>query len=840
MNNQIKKSDQYWLKPKVVAGFALLLLVSIFSVVITYRGFWELSQSERKLAIPGQKFVYISHLTNALYSQEADLRLFTITNDSLYLKSYKSKSSKINESIRALYLLTEGSYSQRQNISQIENLLKRKEVIVKDLIEINKAQKSDYFFDQAFREIADAASQRKQRLAMAKTTTITNRLKDTVITKNNKGNSFFDAVKRFFVGPEKVDTVSSSVSVTTTVDTLDYGAYVSDSIINRLAEALNTIRTDQKQYLNKVSSKEYELMIRERDILSKIQNLTQLLEKQELAESTRQTVAFRETLNRSVIKLIVLGSFTLILLIILIALIFKDISQGNLYRTQLFEAKQYAERLLKSKEQFLANMSHEIRTPLSAIIGLTRQLVKTTLTPKQDALVGPLSRSADHLLSVINDILDYSKLESGQVKFEQDKFSPSEVVNDAIDLFAVKATEKGLQLLANIDSEVPSHLWGDSFRLKQIIMNLLSNSIRFTQTGSVIVSVSVVRQTDEFARILFTVADTGIGIPKEQHQLIFEEFTQAETGVTRKFGGTGLGLTIVKKLVELQGGEIYLTSKPDEGTIIKITLPFNLQGEEKQVEQNLNIIPEGKKILIIDDDDVNRMIVEEMAKSIGLLADSLASPQNLLEKIESEEYCAILTDLHMPEISGYDVVKMVSEASLSVPVIAITANSMITSPEHFTEHGFSGFLIKPFVETDLQKALSPLIGIPQTVQHHTKKAATPPSRYFDLSDLYRFTGGDPKALKLIIRSFLDNTYVNLNELGKAVKTKKIKDASEIAHKMKSGFSQFKIYHIAALLQKIEELKPNKFKALQLYFERLSQEVKPVLKELRKFFDPEKG
>jgi signal transduction histidine kinase len=253
-----------------------------------------------------------------------------------------------------------------------------------------------------------------------------------VVTLENKDENLFGKIKRFFVGPERVDTVSRSVNIETRLDTIDKGQYVSDSIINNLVKLINGIRTDQRKYQFDLGLKETELLEQDRELMKKIESIVSSLERQELSSSMHQSVLAQDLLNRSIIKILALGSFTFILLLVLLAIIFRDISRSNQYRAQLLEAKQYAERLLRVKEQFLANISHEIRTPLSAVIGLTRQLGKTSLNAKQQEYLSTLSSSADHLLSVINDILDYSKLESGQVRFETAMFDPVSATESVI------------------------------------------------------------------------------------------------------------------------------------------------------------------------------------------------------------------------------------------------------------------------------------------------------------------------------------------------------------------------------------------------------------------------
>lgn len=796
----------------------------------------ELTLTRQGLSQPGQKLAIINAIITEIYGEEADIRTYVLTNDTSYLDKYTSKQKKINSAVRSLERLTTDNPDQHQKVTQVSQLLKSKRDIVNALIELRKNENTDRFYDEAFRQISFAGKSVRESKAVAKTTTITTSQRDTLLTRTVQDKGIFGKIKKFFVGNEVVDTVTTKVKVETQLDTIPSGSYISDSVIHVLAEMLDRIRVEQREYKISLSSKELELLEKDRNIMEKIRSVIGLLEKEELSSSLRQSMDAQTLVGKSTIKVLALGAITIILLILLLAVIFRDISRESQYRVQLFEAKLYAEKLLRVKEQFLASMSHEIRTPLSAIIGITRQLQKSELDDKQQKFVTTLSSSADHLLSVINDILDYSKLESGHVRLENVRFEPEKIFTDVVQFFMPRINEKRLTVLVNIDTSTPGELWGDTFRLRQILMNLLSNAIKFTENGSIIVSVSVLKQTEEFAKLQITVADTGVGIPVEHQSLIFEEFTQVDGGIARKYGGTGLGLTIVKKLTELQGGEVTLTSIPNEGTTVKVVIPYGLQGKPEAVKPTLVDfnIPKNTNILVVDDDEVNRLIVAEMAKSIGLEVDSISNPEMVEESIRQNYYSAILTDIQMPGISGYDIVKIVEKRGIATPVIAITANSTINDPEHFTSMGFSGYLIKPFVEDDLFNALAPLVGVEKRVkaERARKKKSRQGVHHPDLSDIYRFSGGDAQSVRLILTSFLDNTFKNIDDINTHVQARDLPKASAVAHKMKSAYNQFKIYHIAGLLQKIELLDPTKQRAAFAYLNELNRQIKPIIKEIK--------
>jgi CheY-like chemotaxis protein/HPt (histidine-containing phosphotransfer) domain-containing protein len=338
-------------------------------------------------------------------------------------------------------------------------------------------------------------------------------------------------------------------------------------------------------------------------------------------------------------------------------------------------------------------------------------------------------------------------------------------------------------------------------------------------------------------RFVLTVKDTGIGISDELQNQIFEEFSQADPSVTRKYGGTGLGLTIVKRLTEIQGGELSIESKPNIGTSITISIPYKTNGEyvEKRVEISEHLKFEKPfNVLVIDDDDVNRLITEELLKTIGAKVHSTGNPTEAHDLIANNSLDLIFTDIQMPEISGYDIVQSLTKLGISTPVIAMTANSMIDNPNHFTESGFAGHLIKPFAEADLINIIKPFAEFTE-IQTSLAKQKEIIEQSYDLSDIYRFASGDKESAKLILSTFIDNTDINLKELNHLIEDKNIKGASEIAHKMKPTFKQFKISDIANLLQKIEKPNDNQdnLNEVKALIEEINIQVKPIIKALKK-------
>lgn len=388
---------------------------------------------------------------------------------------------------------------------------------------------------------------------------------------------------------------------------------------------------------------------------------------------------------------------------------------------ELAVQKEKAEKASKAKAMFLANMSHEIRTPLNGIIGVSKVLEDTELTEKQREMVEIISASGENLSNIINDILDFSKIESGQVTLEAIPFVPTKTVQRVAQLMHFQSNKKGLVLKTEIDESIPPILLGDPFRVNQILTNLVSNAIKFTQNGSVKITVEKVKQNENHVELLFKVIDTGIGISEEGKQMLFKEFSQTDSSTTRKFGGTGLGLAISSNLVALMKGEIGVNSTLGRGAEFWFKIEFERSDEltvtTKTIETYEAVqLPANLKILYAEDNLVNQKITEILLQKMGLTCDIAHDGQQALDMHQAKNYDVILMDMQMPRIDGLDATKTIREWELNkknktcVYIIAITANNFETDRQLCFDAGMDNFLSKPFskqqLETVLQNAIT--------------------------------------------------------------------------------------------------------------------------------------
>ncbi len=491
--------------------------------------------------------------------------------------------------------------------------------------------------------------------------------------------------------------------------------------------------------------------------------------------------------------------------------------------------KEVAERTAQLKHQFMANMSHEIRTPMNAIIGMARLLLSKSPRPEQLRYLNAIQISADNLLVIINDILDVSKIEAGKIIIEHIDFSIREVLQSATDMLMLKAEEKNIALRMTIDPSIPKRLTGDPTRVNQVLINLAGNAVKFTEKGSVEVIASLAKQEGNKLWVRFDVKDTGIGIAKEHINNIFDSFTQAGADTTRKFGGTGLGLTICRQLVGLMSGEISVASELGSGTTFTAIIPFEEAAVQEEVNKN-NVLDERSmkrlnnlKVLLVEDNEFNRMVAEDTLKEVlpGIRLNMALNGKEAVEAVRSEMYDVILMDIQMPVMDGVTATTTIRtklpEPNCNVKIIAMTANVMQEDVQQYFEAGMNGYISKPFHEDELILKMdevmkdAPADGSakkeePVVVVVKKEEPALPPmpEKVTDMQFLRQLTGGNNEKMQKYIGMFLDNAPKLLDNIDKGMENRDFPIVKIAAHSLKPQLSYMGVKEDVSKIFMIEQ------------------------------------
>jgi len=531
-------------------------------------------------------------------------------------------------------------------------------------------------------------------------------------------------------------------------------------------------------------------------------------------------------------------------------LIFENITEDKINAEILDSAREKADKSNIAKTEFLARMSHEIRTPLNTIIGFAEQLSKTELNERQREYLNAVKSSSDHILSMVSDIITLAQFDTDEINFEKKPFFIRDVFEDVVRMEKIKAERKNIELngICSRRLEIPVH--GDEVSLKQILLNLVNNGVKFTKEGSVNISAEIEEETDDEVIVKFRVKDTGVGIPANMQQDIFDEYIRAKEGQAVSYSGSGLGLTIVKKLVNLHGGEIELVSEAGEGAEFIITLPFSkFSGVENLQQRKASINPrvfDGKKFLFVDDDEMNRLLASAIFDDWQVDYDLAVDGYQALERVSDKQYDLILLDIQMPGMNGIQATRRIrdiyKDRNSKYSIVAVTANAIKKDLEKFMEAGIDGYLLKPFKEKNLYDKIVEysLYDADYSIkvlgfESDYKKSGDTPEQLYDLSELESMSKNNPSFFNTMIKTFISNSRNDLLMINQHRKNEEWENVGELAHKMIPSFRHLRINEMVDLLEEIEELtlRKNDYRGVSDKVHMLHYMTNKVIDELEK-------
>jgi len=478
-----------------------------------------------------------------------------------------------------------------------------------------------------------------------------------------------------------------------------------------------------------------------------------------------------------------------------------EAGNGGTRNKKLIREKEEAEESNEIKSRFLARISHEIRTPLNAIIGFVEQLQKTDLNKQQRNFAGIVENSSIYLLDLVNEILSFSRLESGEMKLDEVDFSLENLIEEIYNTLKVRAEEKKINLRYVLDEDLKIICFGDAFRLKQILMNLLSNGIKFTDYGFVELAAHRLEKKGDLIWARFTISDSGIGIPREKLTEIFEEYKQASVGIARKHGGSGLGLTISKRLTGVMKGKLTVESKMGKGSVFTVDLPLKISQKKYLAKDILQVDSKelsGRTVLLVDDDAMNRALGQIILEGFNMKVSVVTDGKEAMEVFQKGEFELILLDIHMPEISGFQVADYIRNQAgdQEVRIIAVTADIVQEDEQMLARNQMDAVLIKPYKEINLYNRICQVLGVDTKIILKESLELTTLGNEkdidVDLSELKAVTKGNNAFFNEMIDTFIENSQQGMEQFRQALEKENWEEIGEVAHRLIPSYKHLKI------------------------------------------------
>ena len=800
------KERSRFITGKVVVGYLLLIAIAVYAVSYIYNIVEQVAVEDFSDNQNRTKIYLVTNTLSLLYESEALGQLIVMQQGEI--THFNRTLNKARHNLDSLRTYITDSV-QLHKIDTIELLLERKRWNARRLLDTWKEANTDSLYIVNFERI------------MAIPDTVINELQvqerievkqDTVVVHRRK-RGFFRRLAEAFA-PAKEDTsivVNSTFQVIK--DTLVNAYNPTDTIVSVLRSIQDSVTWQRKRLMELLIERAANLRYSNSVITQEINQMLRDIEEEEVNASLARLYKKQTLVHAASRKIGLIAVSSILVALLFLALISHDISRSMFYRKQLEKAKLVAENLLRSREKLILTISHDIRAPLSSIMGYIELLQRRHPDARQQYYLENMRSSSDHVLSLVNDLLDYQRLESGQIELHRLPFRVPALFQEIGMSFRPLAEAKNLQLEWVLQPEEMEQVYlGDTIRLRQVVSNLLSNAIKFTDEGKVSLIVSIEQVESYQYALVILVRDTGPGIPYEERERIFGEF--ARLYGTEQVEGFGLGLSITRKLVQLMHGTLTLESEEGEGSRFKVCVPLPLAGnqfmavdmptKEADPEEALPTLDPslaGQQVtcLLVDDDPLQLALTEELLKQSQVEVVCCTNPRKVCEWLRSRSFAVVITDIQMPQMDGYQLLRMIRESDMegadSLPVVALSAN-LGKEQEHYREAGFTAFLNKPFTAAQLISLLNELL-----------KVRLEPCVGFDFSSLTAFAGEDSEASMGILRTFIEETQKSIEGLMAARAATDRVEAGRIAHKLIPLFAMLGANSLVQHLRLLEKQDP---------------------------------
>ena len=812
-------------KLKLVAGYVVILLLALFAIGFIYTQSMSLTGEDEEEGLTRRKLFLTSETLAKLYEAEGISLAFVQTEESRHFNAYIKLMEEIRGDIDTLRGLSQET-GQVARLDTIEGLLVQRVQKLRELIYARRDFMPEDFYRRAVEELESLRDTTEGANVVMRVVTT---LDSTYVRQERPG--FF---RRLFSRDWQDSVLQVTESEHLEVDTVEGrgGMPSADSVIQMIREMQVEFEEAKERVAEQVYRQELALIQGGQGITERVKQLLGELEQEEVAHAMTRAAEQQRVARQITRTTGWIGTVACVLVIVFTSLVFSDISRSQRYRRELEEANRYAEQLLRNREQLMLTVTHDIKSPLSSIIGYIDLLEGTRLERRQRYFLGNMKGSAEHILRLANDLLDFSRLEAGEMEVNRVRYNPKRLLEEVVESFVPLAGKKGLELKQEIGRGLDLSCEGDPLRVRQVVVNLVSNAVKYTQEGKVTVAAYATEGRE--SQLVVVVKDTGPGMTEEEQRMVFKEFTRLDDPHTAGTEGTGLGLTITLKLVKLMGGRVLVESRKGEGSTFTVRLPLCPLGEGEELEMDETEKKHGGcdelqdeevrrerggtvlRALLVDDDPLQLALCREVLSKEGVICETCMEPQKVLERLKKDVFDIVLTDIQMPEMDGFELVREIRASEdtrvREVPVIALSAREDV-SEDRYVEAGFSVYLAKPFSSKRLHDVVQKLTN--RSVQGEKEDTGNSggvenvegegKGRIYNLDMIQSFTDGDEDATREIVERFSADCEENFEHLVRSAKQGDVETVSRLAHKMLPMFKQFAIDAVVPMLVKLERM-----------------------------------
>ena len=777
------------------------LLMSIASILVIAAGILSHKSLSSIVSLiygnskPDYRLYTLKSISSDLEKAENSVRIYTITQDETLLRPYYNTISTLDDKINKLSADSKTDPELLSKIDTISHLIENKFVAWGQMLRI---------YNNGNIEIA------------------LKKLSDEISSKPDNENNLF---KRF-IKQHETENLNNA----------------------KIAQQIVDIEKINRNKKIQIKNKEIQLAKTNNEITSMLYSIIEQIENIELKKIKHKAIVANYMANRTYRLLTIFSIAVTMLTLLVLFIIARYVRKAHAYQKALEQSKAEAENLARAKELFMANVSHEIRTPLNAMTGFLEQTLNEPLQHELREKLTIVKSSSDHLVRIISDILDFSKLQSNKMNLEQVPFSISAVLQEMYVLFENSAEENNNQLIYEKPKDEIPVVAGDSHRLRQILYNLLSNAVKFTSNGKIKLWAEVLSSSNHKLRISINVEDTGIGIPEEKLNKIFDDFSQSGPDITRKYGGTGLGLSIVKKLVELHHGSVQVKSTVNKGSLFTCNLEYEL-GDPDKIEQAVNhelIIPHEVKnlnVLLVDDEEYNRKLMQAILKKWNVNATEAVNGLDAIELIKSQRIDLVLMDSRMPVLDGVKATTFIRNnldySRANTPIIIVSAAVYEADMERYRSSGANEVLEKPFTEQNLLKTILSVLKSTSSMSNNSREDPVDSNSEPNFNELYRLIGNDKKFIREMLLKFIETTTNGLQSMKENLQAGNVLQIKELAHKLSSPCRHLNALKLLNFLKEIENI-TGEYSASQIQtlfeeteneFENIKQRITDHIKSL---------